>query len=232
MVVELLGRRYLLQGAFAHHRDTVAHGHRFDLVVGDIHRGHAELVLQAADLGTHLHAQLGVQVGERLVHEKGLGLAHDGAPHGDPLALAAREGARFAIQQVLEAEHPGGVAHALVDLVLGHLAHAQPEGDVVVDLEVGVERVVLEHHGDVAVARRHVVDDLVADGDRARADGLQPGQHAQGGALAAARGSHQHNKLAVGDRQVHVRHGLRAVGVHLGDPGEGHSSHDCRPLSF
>ena len=30
-----------------------------------------------------------------------------------------------------------------------------------------IERVVLEHHGDVAVARPHVVDDLAADRDRA-----------------------------------------------------------------
>ena len=162
-VVELLGRRDLLQLALAHHGDAVAHGHRLDLVVGHVDRGHAELVLQAADLGAHLHAQLGVEVGERLVHEERLRLAHDGAPHGDALALAAGEGARLAIEEVLEAEHLRRVPHALVDLVLGHLAQAQPEGDVVVDRQVRVERVVLEHHGDVAVARRHVVDDRVAD---------------------------------------------------------------------
>src|SRR5665647_3121498 len=188
VVVELLGRRHLLQLAFAHHGDTVAHGHGLDLVVGHVDRGHAQLVLQAADLGTHLHAQLCVEVGERLVHEKGLRLAHDGAPHGDPLALATREGARLALQEVLQAEHLCRVAHPPVDLVLGHLAHPQPEGDVVVHLHVRVERVVLEHHGDVAVPRRHVVDDLLADGDRARGDGLEPGEHAQRGGLAQPEG--------------------------------------------
>src|SRR5450756_1115338 len=63
VVVELLGRRHLLQLALAHHRHTVTHGHGLDLVVSDVDRGHAELVLQAADLGTHLHAELGVQIG-------------------------------------------------------------------------------------------------------------------------------------------------------------------------
>ena len=229
LVVEFLGRRYLLQRALAHHRHTVAHGHGLDLVVGHVDRGHSELVLQAADLGTHLHAELGVQIGERLVHEKGLRLAHDGAPHGDALALATGEGARLAIQEVLQTEHLRRVPHTLVDLVLGHLAQAQPEGDVVVHLHVRVERVVLEHHGDVAVARRHVVDDRVADGDRARGDGLEPGEHAQRRRLAAARRPHEHDEFAIGDHEVHVRHGLRAVGEYLGHPAEGHFSHVCPP---
>ena len=41
----------------------------------------------------------------------------------------------------------------------GSFAQAQAEGDVVVDGHVRIERVVLEHHRDVAIARRHVVDD-------------------------------------------------------------------------
>jgi hypothetical protein len=43
------------------------------------------------DLDPHLDAQLGVEVRERLVEQEHLRLAHDGAPDGDALALAARE---------------------------------------------------------------------------------------------------------------------------------------------
>ena len=43
--------------------------------------------MQLGDLGTHLNAQLGVQVGERLVHQEDLGLANDGAAEGDALTL-------------------------------------------------------------------------------------------------------------------------------------------------
>ncbi len=230
MVVELLRRRHLLQLALAHHGDAVAHGHGLDLVVRHVDGGHAQLVLKAADLGAHLHAQLGVEVGERLVHEEGLGLAHDGAPHGDPLALAAGEGARLALEEVLETEDLRGVAHALVDLILRRLPQTQPEGDVVVDGEVRIERVVLEHHGDVAIARGHVVDDPVADRDRAGRDGLEPGEHTKGRRLAAARRPHEYDELAIGDGEVHVGYGARAVGVDLADPAEGHTSHACHLL--
>ena len=145
-------------------------------------------MLQLRDLGARLHAQLGVQVRERLVHEEGLRVAHDRAAHGDALALAAGEVARLAVEQLLEVEDARGVLDALVDLVLRHLLDAQAEGDVLVDGEVRVERVALEDHGDVAVARGHVVDDALADLDAALADVLEPGEHAQRRRLAAPEG--------------------------------------------
>ncbi len=52
--------------------------------------GGAELLVEALDLGPHLHcASCGVEVGERLVEQEHLRLADDGAAHGDALALAA-----------------------------------------------------------------------------------------------------------------------------------------------
>jgi len=51
----------------------------------------AHLLVHLLDLGAHLHAQLGVEVGERLVEQEHLGIAHDGTAHSDALALAARE---------------------------------------------------------------------------------------------------------------------------------------------
>jgi hypothetical protein len=86
--------------------DAVGHGHGLDLVVGDVHRGRLQLLMQRADLRAHLHAQLGVEVRERLVEQEQLGIVHDGAAHGDALALAA-ELARIALQQLAEAEDVG-----------------------------------------------------------------------------------------------------------------------------
>jgi hypothetical protein len=59
------------------------------------------------------------------------------------------------------------------------LAQHQREGHVVAHRHVRVERVVLEHHRDVALLGRHVVDHAVADADLARGDLLEAGDHAQ-----------------------------------------------------
>ena len=111
----------------------------------------------------------------------------------------------------------GRVADALVDLLLRQLPHPQPERDVLVHREVRVERVALEHHRDVAVARRHVVDDPVADPDRAAGDVLQAGDHPQRGRLAAARRADEDHELAVADVEVEILDRRRTVGVDLAD---------------
>ena len=65
-----------------------------------------------------------------------------------------------------------------------------------------VERVVLEHHGDVAVAGLELVDHPAADRDLAGGDRLEAGDHAQQRGLAAAGGADEDDELAVGDVEV------------------------------
>src|SRR6185503_15431382 len=65
--------------------------------------------------------------------------------------------------------------------------------------EVGVERVALEHHRDVAVLGVEVVHHPAGDRDLAAGDVLEAGEHAQQRRLAAARRSDQHHELAVGN---------------------------------
>ena len=50
--------------------DAVGERHRLDLVVGDVDHGLAEPLVQPLDLGAHLVAQLGIEVGERLVEQE------------------------------------------------------------------------------------------------------------------------------------------------------------------
>ena len=99
-----LGRVDLLQHAVAQHRDPLAERHRLDLVVRDVDRRHAEPLVEARELAAHRDAQLGVEVGQRLVHQERLRLAHHRAAHRDALALAARELGRLAVEQLVEAE--------------------------------------------------------------------------------------------------------------------------------
>ena len=98
LVVEIERRADLLDDAVMHHDDLVGHGHGLDLVVGDVDRGGLQPLMQLLDLGAHLHAQFGVEIGERLVEQKHLRIAHDGAAHGDALALAAGKLARKALE--------------------------------------------------------------------------------------------------------------------------------------
>src|SRR5439155_12868514 len=187
------------QLAIAHNRDTIAHGHRLDLVVRYVDRRHAEVVLKTADLGAHLHAQLCVEIRERLVHQERLRFADDRSTHRNPLALPTGKCSRLALEELFEPEHSCGLFDSLVDLALGDLLQAQAEGDVLVDREMWIEGVTLEDHGDVAVARRDVVHNPLADSHYPLRDLLKPGEHSQGCGLAAAGGADKHHEFAVID---------------------------------
>ena len=99
-LIQLPGFGHLLEQAFAHDGHSIAEGEGFGLVVGDIDGGGPQAVLEAGDLGAHLAPELGVEVGQRLVQQEGLDGAHDGPPHGHPLALTARELAGLAVEVV------------------------------------------------------------------------------------------------------------------------------------
>ena len=177
-VVELDRAADLLDRAVAHHDDAVRHRHRLDLIVGDVDRRRPQPLVQFLDLGAHLHAELGVEVGERLVEEEDARVANDRAAHGHPLPLAAGELAREAAEERLQAEDVGGATDARQNLVLGDAAEPQRKAHVLRDPHMGIERVVLEDHGDVAFLRRNVIDDLVADTDLTAGDVFQTGDHA------------------------------------------------------
>ena len=156
LLVELGRAADLLDPAVAHHDDAVAHAQRLDLVVRDVEGRHAEPLLQLDDFGAHLHAQRRVEVGERLVHQEDARLAHDGAAERHALPLAAGQFLRPPLKDAFDAEHLRGLAHAVLDLRLRRLSQAHAEGDVREHVEMGEERVVLEDHRHVAVARQLV----------------------------------------------------------------------------
>ena len=75
-----------------------------------------------------------------------------------------------------------------------------------------VERVVLEDHRDVALLRREVVDDAVADPELALGDLLEPRDHPQCRRLPAPGGPDEDDELAVADLEVELGDRARAVG--------------------
>jgi hypothetical protein len=105
------------------------------------------------------------------------------------------------------------------------VAQLQREAHVFSDRHVRIERVVLEHHGDVALFRMDVVDHPVTDRDRTAGDVFKPGDHAQKGGLPAAGGADQDDELAVGNGNTHTLDDLsRAKGFpHVADVNRRHT---------
>src|SRR3990170_4237947 len=129
------------------------------------------------------------------------------------------------MEEVAEVQQLRRLLDALPDDGLRHLLHLQSEGDVLEDRQVRIERIALEDHRDVTVARRDVVDDSVADRDRALADLFQAGDHPQSRRLAASGWPDRDNELAVTYRKGQVIYGAGSIRIDLCDMLKDDSGH-------
>jgi hypothetical protein len=107
--------------------DPLTEGHRLDLIVGDIDHRRREPPMKPRDLAAHLDSQFGIQVGERFIEKKNLGLPDDRSPERDSLSLTARELPRLALQDVGHAENSSRLAHPALDLFPGKTLQSEPE---------------------------------------------------------------------------------------------------------
>jgi hypothetical protein len=90
---------------------------------------------------------------------------------------------------------------------------------------VRVERVVLEDHRDVALARVELGHVALADADAPGRRLLDARDQLQQRRLAAAGGADEHHELAVAHLEADVVNGVRAVLVGLGDPVDRYPGH-------
>ncbi len=192
--------------------------------MGDHDGGEAELALQLADLDPHLLAQLGVQIGKRLVEQQHVRPDGERARERHALLLAARELTRQAAAVAAEPHQRQGLLDPAIDVGAAELTHFQPEGDVLRHRHVREQRIALEHHAGVAPPRRQQRDVLARQPDVAGRRLDEARDHAQGRGLAAARGAQQHQKFAVGDRERDLAHGIE-IAVVFGEAVERQVGH-------
>ena len=191
--------------AQVHHRHAVADALDHRHVVRDEEVGHAELLLQIEQQVDDLRADGHVQRRHRFVGDHHLGVERQRAGNRDALALPARKLMRVAVRRLGGQAHLfQQPAHTLFGLVGRHqLVDEQRLHHRIAHRQARVERGirVLEHELDVtpqrlqrgAFQRRDVAAGhfhptaLVRD---------QPRQRTAGGALAAARLTHQRQRFA------------------------------------
>ena len=73
--------------------------------MGNVDEGGLQALMQLGDFGTHLHAQLSVQVGQRFVEQEDLRLTDDSTAQSNTLTLAAGQSLRLTVQQVVNAQN-------------------------------------------------------------------------------------------------------------------------------
>ena len=200
--VELQGRADLLDAPVIENHDLVGKGHGFDLVVGNVDHCGLELLMELGDLQPHVDTQGGVEVGQGLVKQKGLRLAHDRPADRDPLALATGKLPRTAVKIVGEVENRRRRVDAAHRFVLVEPRHLQGEGDVAANRHVGIKRVGLEDHRETAFCRRRRRGIGPVDQNGARCDILEAGNEPEQRRLATAGRADKDDEFAVGDFEI------------------------------
>src|SRR5262245_8717999 len=196
--------------------------------MGHVDGGRADAVVQRPELGAHQRSELGIERSERLVHEKGLGAADDGAPERHPLAVAAGESRHGAVEQVIDPEQPRRFLHALARLLPAYPLAAQGKADVLPHIHMRIERKQLEHESDVALRGTPKGHVLAIEEDLAGSRQLESGDHPERRRLAAAGWAEKAEERAVGNGEARLLHGGE-VAEHLAKLLDPYLSHRSIP---
>jgi hypothetical protein len=214
-LVQRLRRSDLEYFAVVEDRDPVRHRERFLLVVGHVHRGDAEILLQLADLGAHLQAHFRVEVGERLIEQEDLGIQHQSAGERHALLLPARELPRVALAEAAQPQIVQHLHNAGVDPGRCDLPQLEPVADVLLHRHVRPQGVVLEHHADAALIRRHIVHDAISEADCSVVGSVEARDQPEQRGLPAPRRTEEREQLTLLDGKtdgIDRRLGAEALG--------------------
>ena len=190
--IDLDGRAGLDDDAALQQQHMIRHGQSLGLIMGHHDGADAQFQNQLADPVAGVLAQLGVEVGQGLVHQQHARLIDQRAADGDALLLTARELVRKALGQMAQSQLFEDRHDAHSRLLPHHAAQLEAIGDIVEDIAMGPQGVGLEHEADVALLGRQsdpllrVQHHISADLDAAALWLFQAGDAAQQRGLAAA----------------------------------------------
>jgi len=142
------------------------------------------------------------------VEQEDARLGDGGAGERDALLLAAGELRRETVGEFGEPDFLHHGVGGLAALGLGDAAHLQRKGDIVAHVQMGEQRIGLEHHGGAARHRRQADDVVAADQNLAGGRIVMPRDHAQDRGLAAARWAEQAAIGAVGNLEIDAVDGV------------------------
>src|SRR5882724_7471738 len=188
LAVDFMGSANLDDLALIEDADLVAHRHGLDLIVGDEQERAAELQLQFLQFRPECFAQLRIEIGKRLVHQEGPGIADDRPADRYALHLAARKPVGLALEQVFDPQGLGRPRDPIVDFGRRIVPDSRLErkGQILAHGVARIERIVLEHQCYVAFGRTPLADILTADLDGSGVGPFEPGDQPQRRRLAGA----------------------------------------------
>ena len=162
-------RPRLLDTAVVHDDDAVGHRHRFELVVRHIQCRAPDTTMEVNQRLTHLMPQAARRDWKAVrPSERRLDDARSSVPA--PHAVADRQIVATAAGSSLSVKSTSSAASATRLAIVGAVemppvAGRQRKRDVLAHRHMRIERVGLEHHGDIALRRPHVIHDRALDED-------------------------------------------------------------------
>src|SRR5699024_5213818 len=192
----------LVHLAVAQQSDAIRHGQGFFLVVGNKNGRDVQFFLQLSDDIAHLYAKLGVQIGQRFVHQQDPRFDDQGACQCHTLPLSARQFGRVAFGQVTQLDAFQDGMDFLLDLAGRKASYSQPVSGVVKYRLVGEQGVILKHHASIALVRRQAGNVFRIDMNAAIVGDDEARDHAQQRCLATTTGPQQGEEFAMSDVQA------------------------------
>ena len=167
--------------------------------------------MNAEDFLSHLQAQFGIEIRQRLIEQQQIRPNHQRPREGHALLLPTRKLVGHLLRPLLHLHNGQSFGYARLFLGRAQGAHFQAVNDILRNSEMGPERVILEYHAGVAAMRRHVIHWSVSKENLAAIRLIEACDQAQQGRLAAARRPKQKEKLLRTDFQGNVLQDCRAA---------------------